>query len=97
MALVVPGEYQDREMIVPLKIPNEEIRQILRKSVRDWFQKTIRTVDRTEIFQAFWDGDTDAAQNNISDLLFASISYHVIRKATTMHLWQDYLLGPVIS
>jgi len=80
-ASIASNEYADREMVVPLRIPNEEIKYIFQKSVRDWFKKRIRTVDRSEIFKAFWDGDADTAQSGISDLLFESISYHDYRES----------------
>ena len=36
----------------------------------------VQTTDRTELFRALWEGDTETAENDISDLLFNSISYH---------------------
>lgn len=75
------GEYQSAEKTVALRIPNEEIKRIFRKSVVAWFKKDVQTVDRTEMFKALWDGDFKKAENDISDLLFSSISYHDYRES----------------
>lgn len=61
---------------VALKIPNEEVKSIFKTAVIDWFTKNVQTVDRTAIFNALWEGDTETAGKGISDLLFDSISYH---------------------
>jgi len=61
---------------IALRIPNEEVKRIFRDSVVKWFQKSVLEVDRSRIFKAFWDGNGKAAENEISKLLFKTISYH---------------------
>lgn len=70
------NQYKIKEKVVALRIPNEEIKVIFKKAIIDWFKKDVQTIDRTGIFHALWEGDTQSAENDISDLLFNSISYH---------------------
>lgn len=70
------GEYRIQEKVAMLRIPNEEIKAICKTAIIDWFKRDVQTADRTELFRALWEGDTETAENNISDLLFNSISYH---------------------
>ena len=62
--------------ILDLKIPNEEVKEIFRKTIVDRFRKEIETIDRKELIQAFWDGDTAKASELVSDILFNTISYY---------------------
>lgn len=59
-----------------LKIPNEEVKVIFRKTVVKWFKAKVLTVDRSELFNAMWNGDEEKATAIISDLLFDTISYY---------------------
>lgn len=59
-----------------LKIPNEEIKIIFRKTVVEWFQTQVATLDRSELFHAMWSGDAEKETTIISDLLFDTISFH---------------------
>lgn len=59
-----------------LKIPNEEIQDIFRKSVVDWFYKKTAKSDRSTLFKALWTGDAKKLTDILSDLLFDTISYH---------------------
>lgn len=59
-----------------LKIPNEEIRNLFQKTVTKWFEESVAVIDRSELFQAMWQGDEQKATEIISDLLFNTISYH---------------------
>lgn len=68
--------YELTEKSVALRIPNEEIKGIFKDSVVKWFKKSVQTVDRSEMFKALWCGDTETAENAISDLLFSAISYN---------------------
>lgn len=42
----------------------------------DWFQESVRSSDRNELFEAFWNGDVEKAAEEVSNLLFDTISYH---------------------
>lgn len=62
--------------LVALKIPNREIRSIFTDTVARWFQDTVMGMDRRSLFVAFWNGDVEKITEQISDLLFQTISYH---------------------
>lgn len=74
--LVSDEQYEMKKKIVALRIPNEEVKSIFKKAIIDWFKKDVQNIDRTELFQALWEGETEVAADGISDLLFNSISYH---------------------
>lgn len=69
------GVYNGNDKLL-LKIPNEEIRNLFRKTVTKWFEESVAVIDRSELFQAMWQGDEQKATEIISDLLFNTISYH---------------------
>lgn len=59
-----------------LKIPNQEIRSIFADTVVAWFCDKVSAMDRSELFAAFWQGDERALTEQLSELLFDTISYH---------------------
>ncbi|MCR5815189.1 MAG: ATP-binding protein [Desulfovibrio sp.] len=59
-----------------LVIPNKEVRRIFISTVRQWFNETVRKQDLSCFAQALWNGDANAVQAAISDLLYGTISYH---------------------
>lgn len=59
-----------------LTIPNAEIRGLFKKSVNEWFLAKTEASDRSELFDALWNGDTERLKNFINDTLFDTISYH---------------------
>lgn len=59
-----------------LKIPNEEVKDIFRKSVAEWFIRKAAKRDRKELFEALWAGNDEKLTILLSDLLFDTISYH---------------------
>lgn len=61
---------------VALTIPNREIRDVFRKSVRQWYDSRIQSSDREELFAAMWNGEAQKFQTLINDILFDTISYH---------------------
>lgn len=71
-----PERTEEKTGRVLLRIPNEEIRVIFQKTVKNWFQESMATADRSELFDAMWDGDDSRATELISDLLFSTISYY---------------------
>ena len=77
---VSPAELPERtnsgDGKILLKIPNEEIRNLFRKTVKKWFEESVAVIDRSELFKAMWQGDEQKATEIISDLLFNTISYH---------------------
>lgn len=63
-----------------LKIPNEEIRSIFAETIAEWFKQTIQTQDRTNLFLAWWNNDTDKLTELISSILMETISYYDYRE-----------------
>ena len=70
------AELSTEKQMTYLKIPNAEVMDIFRKSVVEWFNdKTVRS-DRSILFQAFWNENSEKLTDILSDLLFDTISYH---------------------
>lgn len=67
---------EESKKTLALKIPNEEVKEIFRKTIVDRFKKEVETIDRKDLIQAFWDGDTAKASELMSDILFNTISYY---------------------
>ena len=59
-----------------LRIPNREIRLLFEETVAQWFTDTIVGEDRTELFNAIWDGDADKLTVEICKYLGDTISYY---------------------
>ncbi|MDO5409685.1 MAG: AAA family ATPase [Lachnospiraceae bacterium] len=78
--LTMAEDYAEDERIA-LCIPNEEVKSIFKTAIVDWFKKDVQTIDRSKMFTALWEGDAETATEFISDLLFASISYHDYRES----------------
>lgn len=58
-----------------LRIPNEEVKTIFADTVAKWFTDTITTRDRKEFFKKWWNGNTDQLTQDVSNILFDTISY----------------------
>lgn len=74
-----PGEYP-KEMnpengTTVLRIPNEEIKTIFADTVAKWFTDVIMARDRRDFFKKWWNGDTDQLTQDVSNILFDTISY----------------------
>lgn len=63
-----------------LKIPNKEILQIFNEIIREWFETSIQTVNRSDLFKAAWDGQEEILADKITDLLLMTISFHDYRE-----------------
>lgn len=60
---------------VALRIPNEEVKSVFGSTVKKWFEERIAAKDRTALFRAWWDGDAETLTQEITDILFDTISY----------------------
>jgi hypothetical protein len=58
-----------------LCIPNEEVKSVFGLTVKQWFEEKVRTEDRREFFQNWWEGKDENLTQDISDILFGTISY----------------------
>ena len=61
---------------VDLKIPNEEIQQIFRDTVVEWFKDHRDRSKLEELMDAFWTGNEKKASEVLTDFLYHTISYH---------------------
>jgi len=71
---LLPGQYD-------LTVPNAEVMEIFKKSVKTWFTERSVKSDRSGLFGALWNGDSEKLTVLISDLLFNTISYHDYRES----------------
>lgn len=58
-----------------LRIPNEEVKSVFGDTVKKWFEEKIVTKDRTALFHAWWSGDAKTLTQEVTDILFGTISY----------------------
>ena len=73
----LPGAVPDG--MTALRIPNEEIREIFETTIRKWFDDSAKTWNRKDLFASIWQGDSEAATEEINKLLRRTISYHDYR------------------
>ena len=69
----VKGKY---ELPFKLRLPNKEIAVIFEQTIADWFKERIVGEDRTDLFNAVWNGDADKLTVEISKFLGDTIGYH---------------------
>ena len=65
---------EDKYIYLTMKIPNAEIASIYESQVRGWFDKQVKSEDRSVLHRAVLDGDTDAIAEYVTRLLKKSIS-----------------------
>ena len=63
-----------------LRIPNEEIKSVFSDTVKAWFEDKIEAEDRREFFREWWDGEDEKLTDEVSDILFDTISYFDYRE-----------------
>jgi len=69
------SERQDGEDVyVKMKIPNREIRSVYRNQISNWFDKVVKDSDKSILYKAVLEGDTDRIEEYVSDLLLKCIS-----------------------
>ena len=61
---------------VALMIPNAEIKEIFETSVVKWFDDSTKKCDRSTLFHAVWNGDSENLTKEMNVLLRRTISYH---------------------
>lgn len=66
---------ENRDIYIEMSIPNEEIATIYERSIREWFDRKIESVDRSPLIKALEEGDCEAAADFISAQLMDTISY----------------------
>lgn len=63
-------------IFLTLAIPNTEIRYIFKNTILDWFQANLNTQDRSSLYCAILDGNSDQLSETISGYLMESISFY---------------------
>ena len=71
----LPEGMEPEDGKVVLRIPNEEVKSVFSSTVKKWFEEKIAAQDRTALFKAWWDGDAETLTQEITDILFDTISY----------------------
>ncbi len=66
--------------MVTLMIPNAEIREIFETTVMKWFDDSTKKWNRSALFDAVWNGDSESVTREMSALLRRTISYHDYRE-----------------
>ncbi len=67
---------ENSEEVSALVIPNAEIKEIFRTTIKRWFIDSSKTWNRTILFDAVWNGDCEAITREMTQLLRKTISYH---------------------
>ena len=70
----------DTDGLIELRIPNKEIKEIFESTVRKWFEDSTRAMNRKDLFDAVWNGNSDKLTKEISTLLRMTISYYDYRE-----------------
>lgn len=71
---------RDKDGQIELRIPNKEVKEIFKLTVRKWFEDSARVTNRKDLFDAVWNKDADKATKEISTLLRMTISYYDYRE-----------------
>ncbi len=73
-------EGEAAEGVTALMIPNEEIREIFETTIIRWFDDSARMWNRTSLFNAVWNGESEEVTKAMNTLLRRTISYHDYRE-----------------
>ncbi len=77
---LLPEHFHPKEGTTALRIPNEEVKAIFAEAVAKWFTDSVTSHDRTELFQAWWSGNEEKLTQELTDILFTTISYFDYRE-----------------
>lgn len=72
----VSQRYTEKENLLELKIPNEEVEYIFRNKILDWFNEQIKTRDLFAMYEAMFSGDILTFENELVSVLEESISFN---------------------
>ena len=72
---VLPEGMEPAEGNMALRIPNEEVKSVFGDTVKKWFEEKISIRDRSGLFKAWWEGDAERLTQEVTDILFETISY----------------------
>lgn len=72
----VGERFEEDTIYLTLTVPNREIRYIFRNTIREWFARKVKQLDRTPLYQALLEGDCEMIQLILRRQLMEGISYH---------------------
>ena len=72
----VGEHFEDTQKYITIKIPNMEVKHIYKEKVLNWFQEKTKETDRTALFTAIVNGDTEGFTRELKGLLMQTISFH---------------------
>lgn len=76
----LPEGMKPQKGCMALRIPNEEIKSVFSDTVQKWFEDRIAITDRRGLFRKWWNGEDKELTEEVSDLLFGTISYFDYRE-----------------
>lgn len=79
----------DGTVYLELAIPNKEVREIYKRTIKGWFDENISNTDNTLFIKALEQGDCEAAQKFINRLLTKAMSYF----DTAESFYHGFMLG----
>ena len=72
----VAERFEDRNVILKLAIPNEEVKYIYENIIKDWFREEIKKEDLSSLYRAFEEEDCETAAEIIGENLARTISFY---------------------
>ena len=79
----------DGTVYLELAIPNKEVKEIYKRTIKGWFDERIKNTDNTLFINALEQGDCEAAQKFINKLLAKAMSYF----DNTESFYHGFMLG----
>ena len=73
--LTLAGPYAENGD-TPLRLPNEEMRNLFIENVNRWFSDMVRKADLAPLFRSIWEKDAESLSALLSEYLERSISYY---------------------
>lgn len=72
----VKERFEEENIYLTLTIPNKEVAGIYRNTILEWFDKRLKTTDLNNLHKAILEGDCEAFENEVSELLLETISFY---------------------
>ncbi len=68
------GSLSDKDRSIALRIPNKEIKEIFVSSIHSWLSDTFKSMDLSQFFASFWNGDEKILTDSLSKIILSSTS-----------------------
>jgi hypothetical protein len=89
----VSERFEKNRIFLTICIPNEEVRYIYTEQIRGWFDRIVKTTDRSVLHRAVKEQDTDVMSAFVTELLEKSISTF----DSAENFYHGYLLSLLIG